>query len=108
MWKCKWCKNQNRKDPKPNKEGKMVYHCEYCKPVEPKFCPVCGFSFAKVWIMKRTVNVGDEPISTRFKCPECGISIEDTNSNRCSDCQTMCSDIQALNIHRFGGCSATD
>jgi endogenous inhibitor of DNA gyrase (YacG/DUF329 family) len=76
------------------------------KGVVPLFCPVCGKSFTKLERPTHTL-INDVLVeTTRFNCPECGISIEDTKSNRCPDCQIMCSDIQALNIHRFGGCNA--
>ena len=112
MWTCKLCGNKNRRDPKPNEKGKVVYSCEFCKTVDLAFCPVCGKLFpkgdlhSKKSIMWRLKKKGKETdiVSERITC-KCGISILDTMTNRCRICQTMCSDTAALQIHSYRGCS---
>jgi len=68
------------------------------RPVVIPSCPNCGMDFkvSKVQIQSNQM---------RFKCPECGISIENTTTNRCSVCQTRCSDSETYNAHRWGGCA---
>jgi len=113
MWTCKLCKNKNRREPQVNKDGRKVYNCEFCKTVDPAFCPSCGKIFPKgasyansciVWRLKKKGKETDI-IKDRFDCPNCGISIDDTMFNRCRVCQTMCSDTAALQIHSYGGCA---
>ncbi len=74
------------------------------KEVEPNFCPVCGQSFTRVTRPKSEIIEGRLVPITRFKCPRCKVSIEDTKSNRCPTCQVMCADTMALQVHLYGGC----
>jgi predicted RNA-binding Zn-ribbon protein involved in translation (DUF1610 family) len=64
--------------------------------IVPK-CPNCGYDL-------QMGKVEIQTIYTRFKCPECGVSIANTKENRCRVCFLLCSDSETYNAHKWGGC----
>ena len=79
-----------------NQRTSTIIHGGVSRRVVVKVCPVCG---------KDLKGIECQNILTRFKCPECNVSIENTNENRCKTCYTMCSDSETYNAHKWGGCS---
>lgn len=76
----------------------IIIHSGQARIVVVNACSNCGY---KLKINK--VEIAS--ILTRFKCPQCGQSIENSNENRCKVCHTMCSDSETYNTHKFEGCS---
>jgi predicted RNA-binding Zn-ribbon protein involved in translation (DUF1610 family) len=60
------------------------------------FCPNCGLTFGKEVTIQST--------ATRFKCPECHTSIENTRQNRCPVCGVIASDSETAKVHLWNGC----
>ena len=80
-----------------NQRTSVVIHGGQSKVVIVHSCSNCGYKL-------QTNKVECATILTRFKCPECGQSIENTNENRCKVCDTMCCNSDAYNAHKWGGC----
>ena len=78
------------------KQG-IVIHSGVSKIVIVKGCSNCGYKL-------QANKVECQTILTRFKCPQCGNSIENSNRNRCSVCHMMCSDSETHNGHVRYGC----
>jgi len=58
-------------------------------------------------VMTEQARINPDAISTiltRFKCLNCGQSIENTRENRCKVCHTMCADSETYNSHKWGSC----
>ena len=79
-----------------SREG-IVIHSGVTRVVIVKGCSNCGYKL-------QANKVTCQTIFTRFKCPQCGQSIENSNQNRCSVCHMMCSDSETYNAHKYGGC----
>jgi len=75
----------------------IIIHSGVSRVVIVKGCSNCG---AKLMANKVTCQT----IYTRFKCPQCGQSIENTNVNRCPVCHSMCADSETLNGYVRYGC----
>jgi hypothetical protein len=73
----------------------IVIHGGVSHQVVVKTCPHCG---------QNLKGIECQTIYTRFQCPECGISIENTNENRCRVCFSLCADSETYNSHKHGGC----
>ena len=73
----------------------IVIHGGVSRQVVVKACPNCGQDLK---------GVECPTIYTRFNCPECGISIENSNENRCRVCFSRCADSETYNAHKHGGC----
>ena len=71
------------------------------KVVIVKGCSNCGYRLQEKKVECQT-------ILTRFKCPQCGNSIENSNENRCKVCFMLCSDSETHNAHKWGGCPNAD
>jgi predicted RNA-binding Zn-ribbon protein involved in translation (DUF1610 family) len=66
------------------------------KAVLVSFCPNCGLTFDKTVTIQTT--------ATRFQCPECKASIENTRQNRCPVCGVIASDSETAKVHLWNGC----
>jgi hypothetical protein len=75
----------------------IVIHSGVSKVVIVKGCSNCGHKL-------QAHKVECQTILTRFKCPVCGQSIENTNQNRCTVCHMLCADSETYNSHKWGGC----
>ena len=75
----------------------IVIHGGVSRVVIVKGCSNCGYKL-------QANKVECQTIFTRFECPQCGQSIENTNQNRCPVCHMMCSDSETYNAHKYGGC----
>ena len=75
----------------------IIIHGGVTRIVVVKACSNCGYKL-------QANKVECQSILTRFKCPQCGNSIENTNQNRCPVCYSMCADSETHNAHKWGGC----
>jgi predicted RNA-binding Zn-ribbon protein involved in translation (DUF1610 family) len=66
------------------------------REVTVSFCPNCGLAFDKTVTIQTT--------ATRFQCPECKTSIENTRQNRCPTCGILASDSETAKVHLWNGC----
>ena len=66
------------------------------RQVAVSFCPNCGLTFGKEVTIQST--------ATRFKCPECKTSNENTRQNRCPVCGILASDSETAKVHLWNGC----
>ena len=66
------------------------------RQVTVSFCPNCGLVFDK--------SVTIQSTATRFQCPECKTSIENTRQNRCPVCGILASDSETAKVHLWVGC----
>jgi predicted RNA-binding Zn-ribbon protein involved in translation (DUF1610 family) len=79
----------------PKSLQSIIINSGVTRQVIVKTCPTCG---------KDLKGVQCSTILTRFKCPACGMSMENSNENRCRTCFTQCSDSETYNAHCRGGC----
>ena len=77
------------------KTKSIIIHGGQSRPVVVKTCSNCGHD-----VSKQNIST----ILTRFKCLNCGQSIENTRENRCKVCHTMCADSETYNSHKWAGC----
>lgn len=75
----------------------IIIHGGASRIVVVKACSNCGYQLSANRVECLT-------ILTRFKCPSCGQSIENSNTNRCKVCYTLCADSDAYVGHIRAGC----
>jgi predicted Zn-ribbon and HTH transcriptional regulator len=98
-------KAQLRKDHPPpgaishkmRRNESLLIHCGVSRVVIVKACSHCGYRLQENKVECQT-------ILTRFRCPQCGQSIVNSNENRCRVCFTLCADSETYNAHKWGGC----
>ena len=79
-----------------NQRTSIIINGGVSRQVVVPCCPVCG---------KDLKGVEGQSILTRFKCPDCGTSIENTRNNRCPVCDSLCASSEDLNTHLLNGCA---
>jgi predicted RNA-binding Zn-ribbon protein involved in translation (DUF1610 family) len=82
---------------KMRRNESLLIHGGVSRVVIVKGCSNCGYR-----LQEKTVEC--QTILTRFKCPQCGQSIVNSNENRCKVCFMLCSDSETYNAHKWGGC----
>ena len=86
---------RNMRNARTSAEG-IIIKSGVFREVTVSFCPNCGLVFDKSVTIQYT--------ATRFKCPECNTSIENTRQNRCPACGILAPDSETAKVHLWNGC----